>query len=191
MSTRAITVRLAVPDDLPAIVAISNWAAANTAANFAIEPETEQAWQQEWRETHEAFPWLVAVDDTGKVWGFAKASPWKGRCAYEWTAETTVYIAPDHHGQGVGTALYRKLIGILRDQGYRTVLGGITQPNPASVRLHEAMGYRRVALLERVGWKFDRWHDVGYWELHLEDGDGPPATIRPVSEVWVARSAER
>jgi len=191
VTTTGVHVRLALPDDLPAVVAISNWAAQHTAANFAIEPETEDMWQQEWRETHEAFPWLMAVDDAGKILGFAKASPWKGRCAYEWTAETTVYIAPDHHGRGVGTALYGTLIGILRDQGYRTVLGGITQPNPASVRLHEAMGYRRVALLERVGWKFDRWHDVGYWELHLQEGDGAPAAIRPVSEVWVARSTER
>ncbi len=184
MSTPTIIARLATPRDLPEVVTISNWAAAHTAANFAIEPETEHSWQRDWRQTHQAFPWLVAVNDTGAVVGFAKASPWKGRCAYEWTAETTVYSAPEHHGRGVGTALYGKLIGILRDQGYRTVLGGITQPNPASVRLHEALGFRRVALLERVGWKFDRWHDVGYWELDLQEGDGPPAAIRPVTEVF-------
>ncbi len=183
MSAPAVSIRLAIADDLPAIVVISNWAAAHTAANFAIEAETVDSWQQDWRQTQKTFPWLVAVDDAGVVVGFAKASPWKGRCAYEWTAETTVYIAPDHHGRGVGTALYGKLIGILRDQGYRTVLGGITQPNPASVRLHEAMGYRRVALLERVGWKFDRWHDVGYWELHLQQGNTPPSPIKAVTDL--------
>ena len=84
MTTTGVHVRLARPDDLPAVVAISNWAAQHTAANFAIEPETEEMWQQEWRETHEAFPWL-SVDDLGKILGFAKASPWNGRCAYEWT----------------------------------------------------------------------------------------------------------
>jgi phosphinothricin acetyltransferase len=56
-------------------------------------------------------------------------------------------------------------------------------PNPASVRLHEALGFRRVALLGQVGWKFGRWHDVGYWELRLRPDDAPPADIRPVAEV--------
>jgi phosphinothricin acetyltransferase len=130
------------------------------------------------------FPWLVAAGgEGGPVLGFAKAARWKGRCAYNWSAETTVYIHPDHHGRGLGTALYGRLIRILTAQGYRTLLGGITVPNPASVRLHESLGFRRVALLEQVGWKFDRWHDVGYWELLLQEGDGAPVAIRPVAEV--------
>ncbi len=173
-------VRLATASDLPAILDISNWAALNTAANFAIEPETLDTWQTDYDETHEMFPWLVAADDLGDVVAFAKAGPWKGRCAYGWTAETTVYVMPDSFGKGIGTALYTRLVETLRAQGYRTLLGGITQPNPASVRLHEALGFRRVALLEGVGWKFDRWHDVGYWQLDLVDGGNAPTTIKPV-----------
>ncbi len=176
-------IRLATSDDLPAILAISNWAAANTAANFAVEPETLASWQHDWRETHQRFPWFVTAGDDGAVVAFAKASPWKGRCAYLWTAETTVYVHPDHHGQGLGRALYQELVATLRAQGYRTLLGGITLPNPASVRLHESMGFVRVALLEKVGWKFGRWHDVGYWEAHLHDADNPPTDIKPVSDV--------
>jgi phosphinothricin acetyltransferase len=176
-------IRLATAEDLTGILAISNWAAENTAANFAIEPETLASWQRDWRETHEMFPWVVAAGDGSALIGFAKASPWKGRCAYNWTAETTVYVHPDHHGRGVGRALYQRLITILEAQGYRTLLGGITVPNPASVRLHEALGFRRVALLEGVGWKFSRWHDVGYWELQLQQDTAPPATIKPVVEV--------
>ena len=174
-------IRLATFDDLPGILQISNWAALNTAANFAVEPETLESWQDDWHETHEMFPWYVAVDETTKVVGFAKASPWKGRCAYLWTAETTVYVRPDRHGEGIGKALYRRLIDTLRAQGYHTLLGGITVPNPASVRLHESLGFRRVAMLERVGWKFGRWHDVGYWELRLRDGEAVPESITPVS----------
>jgi phosphinothricin acetyltransferase len=175
-------IRLATADDLPGILVISNWAAANTAANFAVEPETLEAWRRDFHDTHEMFPWLAAFDGDALV-GFAKASPWKGRCAYNWTAETTVYVHPGHHGHGVGTGLYRALISVLAAQGYRTLLGGITVPNPASVRLHEALGFRQVARLEQVGWKFDRWHDVGYWELRLRDDQTPPAAIRPVAEV--------
>jgi len=184
-------VRLATPSDLPAILAISNQAVLNTAANFAIEPETPDTWRADYDETHEMFPWLVA-DDAGQVVGFAKAGPWKGRCAYEWTAETTVYVMADQQGKRIGTALYARLVETLRAQGYRTLLGGITQPNAASVRLHEALGYRKVAMLEGVGWKFERWHDVGYWQLNLTDGRNAPPTIKPVREIdRVARPTER
>jgi len=182
--TRDTGIRLATADDLPCMLTISNWAALHTAANFAIEPETPDAWRADYHQTHEMFPWLVGTSDTGEVLGFARASPWKGRCAYAWTAETTVYVHPEHHGRGFGTKLYVRLVATLRAQGYRTVLGGITQPNPASVRLHESLGFRRVALLEQVGWKFDRWHDVGYWQLQLADDTDTPAPVRPVGDVF-------
>ena len=182
-------IRLASFDDLPGILAISNWAARHTAANFAVEPETLESWQQDWHDTHERYPWFVAADEDDRVIGFAKASPWKGRCAYEWTAETTVYVHPDHHGGGIGKTLYEKLLATCKAQGYHTLLGGITVPNPASVRLHEAIGFRRVALLEKVGWKFGTWHDVGYWEAVLEEERSAPESIKPVKEVMDLRAA--
>ncbi len=180
MNAHKTGIRLATANDLPGMLAISNWAALHTAANFAVEPETPDAWRADYDRTHEMFPWLVATGETGVVLAFARASPWKGRCAYAWTAETTVYVHPEHHGRGLGTTLYTTLVETLRAQGYRTLLGGITQPNPASVKLHESLGFRRVALLEQVGWKFDRWHDVGYWQLQLAGDTGTPATIRPL-----------
>ena len=224
------TIRLSEESDLPSILEISNWAALNTPANFAIEPETLESWQRDYRATRERHPWLVAVGvgdplslegegrgeggaqvvDTrsstrevagdkptarpspltpslggrgDQIVGFAKASPWKGRCAYLWSAEVTVYVHPARHGRGIGTALYARLIDILRAQGYRSLVGGITLPNAASVALHESFGFRRVALFEKIGWKFDRWHDVGYWELLLGDPAAAPGPIRPVREV--------
>jgi len=183
MDSGPMPIRLASAADLPAILEISNWAALNTPANFAVEPESLADWQRSWSETRERFPWLVAVEAGDRVVGFAKASSWKGRCAYHWTAETTVYVHPDHHGRGLGRALYARLIELLAAQGYRTLLGGITVPNEASVRLHESFGFRKVALLERVGWKFGQWHDVGYWELVLGEPSEAPKAIRPVSEL--------
>ncbi len=190
-TTTSIRIRPAERGDVPGILAISNWAALNTAANFAVEPETLESWQAEWDRSHGMFPWLVAVDPSGAVTGFAKAGPWKGRCAYNWTAETSIYVDPERHGQGIGTALYPPLIETMRAQGYRTLLAGITVPNPASVRLHERFGFRRVALLERVGWKFGRWHDVGYWELHLQEENEPPGVIRMVSEAQESDGATK
>jgi L-amino acid N-acyltransferase len=177
--------RLAVRDDIPAILAISNWAAAQTPANFAIEPETIQSWTETFDKTQAAYPWLVATDDRGTIIGFAKAGPHKGRCAYAYTAEVSVYIDPKHHGQGVGTSLYALLIPLLKAQGYVTLIAGITTPNSASERLHATFGFKHVGTFERVGWKFNRWHNVSYYEVLLNDGPAP-SRLLPVNQVWSA-----
>jgi len=177
-------IRSAQREDLAAILALSNHYASTTASNFAIEPETLEHWQASFDQTSDTHPWLVAMDDDDALLGFAKASPWKGRCAYKFAAEITVYVASDQQGRGIGRALYDKLFEILRAQGYRTLLGGITLPNGASVRLHEAMGMRRVALFEQIGWKFGKWHDVGYWLINLASETPPPeGRIRRVGDV--------
>jgi phosphinothricin acetyltransferase len=165
--------RFAEEHDISAILGISNWAALNTPANFAIEPEPLQDWVDSWRDTHQRYPWLVA-EDNGQLIGFAKASPHRGRCAYAYTAEVTVYVHPQHHARGIGKSLYQQLFPILKVQGYCTLLAGITQPNPASERLHASFGFRRIGVFERVGWKFGKWHDVGYWELIVHDGAPQP-----------------
>lgn len=179
-----MNVRLATIADIPAILAISNHYALTTAANFAIEPEPLEHWQRDFEATRAKYPWLVAVDEGGGIIGFAKASPWKGRCAYAYSAETTVYVAPGLHRRGVGRTLYSTLLHILEQQGYRTLLGGITLPNHASVGLHESLGFRKVAELERVGWKFGRWHNVGYWQKTFDDAAAPPSSIRSVDSVF-------
>jgi len=176
-------VELARRDDVPDMLAIANWAAAHTTANFATEPEPLSMWLSLWDETATRHPWLV-VRDGGRVLGFAKSSPHRARGAYAWTAEVTVYVHPDAHGRGVGTALYRRLIPMLRAQGYVTLLAGITQPNPASERLHASVGFERCATFHRAGWKDGAWRDVAYFELHLQPADHRPAPIRPVAEVW-------
>ena len=170
--------------DVPGILAISNWAAVHTAANFAIEPEPLEAWEAMFTEEADRFPWFVARDEDGTVGGFARAAPWKGRCAYEFACEISVYVDPAHHRQGLGRRLYEVLLRTLARQGYRRVLAGIALPNDASVRLHEAFGLEQVAQLRRVGWKFGQWHDVGYWEGDLgAHSDDPPTPIRPVADV--------
>ena len=160
-----------------------HWAAENTAANFATGPETLSEWSATFHETAERYPWLVARRE-GRVVGFAKASPHRARGAYRWTAEVSVYIHHELHGRGLGRALYDRLVPTLRAQGYVTLLAGITPPNPGSERLHAALGFVRCGTYHHAGWKFSRWHDVGYWELHLRRPDLPAETIVPVAEVW-------
>lgn len=192
----AVTVRLAERTDVPAILAISNHYVATSAANFAIEPESLESWQRAFDETSAMYPWLVAVGrlssplpppagGEGGVVGFAKASPWKGRCAYASSAEVTVYVHPEQHRRGIGRALYGRLLEILQAQGYHTLLAGITTPNPASERLHESFGFQCAGTFRGVGWKFDAWHDVAYWQRTFPSSHDAPSAIKPVGEVAI------
>jgi len=108
-----------------------------------------------------------AAEEDGVVTGYAYASAWKTRSAYRFSVESTVYVAADHCGRGIGTRLYRALIAALREQNVHYVTGGIALPNPASVALHERLGFRKNGHFSEVGFKFGRWVDVGYWELIL------------------------
>ncbi|MEX2962923.1 N-acetyltransferase family protein [Microbulbifer sp. TYP-18] len=111
-------------------------------------------------------PWIVAIENSA-VLGYAYAVKWKDRSAYRFAAEMTVYLAADAQGKGIGTSLYKELLTRLRDNDIQTVIGGVTLPNPASIALHEKVGMKKVAHFEKVGFKFNRWHDVGYWQLNF------------------------
>jgi len=111
-------------------------------------------------------PWLV-VECDGRVAGYAYAGPWKARSAYRHTVESTIYLAPAYTGRGLGPPLYRALVDALRACGTHTVIGGIALPNAASIALHEKAGFRPIGRFAEVGRKFDRWIDVGYWQLLL------------------------
>jgi len=123
-------------------------------------------------ETQEqGLPWYVAQDDGNKCLGYCYASKWKGRCAYRFSVEVTVYLHPSEAGNGIGTSLYKTLFDRLKSMDFHVAIGGIALPNPASVRLHEKFGMKKVAQFEEVGFKFGEWVDVGYWQGFLVDCD--------------------
>lgn len=170
MLTRPIVSGLVRPmaePDLPAVLDITNHYILHTAINFHTEPATLDGLAREWTATRDRYPWLVAAEGNTVI-GYAKATQWKPRAAYDPTAEVTVYIHPDHHRRGVGRALYESLFRELAQRGFVTLLAGITLPNDASIGLHESLGFRKAGVFPRVGRKFDRWHDVGYWVQHLD-----------------------
>jgi L-amino acid N-acyltransferase YncA len=112
------------------------------------------------------FPWYVAFERNSLI-GYACAKPWKPRTAYRFSAELTAYVAQEHIRKGVGSGLYRRLLPALERRGSHTALAGIALPNSASVTLHERFGFTKVAHLSQVGFKMQRWIDVGYWQLPL------------------------
>jgi L-amino acid N-acyltransferase YncA len=117
---------------------------------------------------------LIAEED-GEVLGYAYACRWAERPAYDWSVETSIYVAAGQQGNGVGRALYAGLFERLRAQGFRIAVAGITLPNPASIGLHESMGFEPIGALRDIGWKEDGWRDVGFWQLSLQPlGEGTP-----------------
>lgn len=111
-------------------------------------------------------PWLCAEVD-GALAGYAYAGHWRERSAYRFVAESTIYLSPSFTGLGIGKTLYRALIGELKSAGMHVVMGVIALPNPVSVALHEKLGFIKAAHFKEVGFKFNRWIDVGYWQLNL------------------------
>jgi phosphinothricin acetyltransferase len=148
-------------------------------ASFEADPPGPEEMAERIARTWETHPWLVAERD-GEVAGFAYGCPHRPRAAYRWAADASVYVAAAHQRAGVGRELYLDLFSRLRHQGIRTVCAGITLPNPASVGLHEAMGFRLVGVYRAIGFKFGAWHDVGWWQLELHPPGGePPAEPGP------------
>ena len=162
--TTAASIRLARPDDAGALLAIYAPIVLDTPISFELDPPSEAEFRQRITQVLEAKPWLVC-EAQGQVMGYAYATTFRTRPAYQWSVETSAYVHADHRGKGVGRALYTSLLGLLELQGYRRVLAGITLPNPASVALHESVGFRAVGVYRKVGYKFGAWHDVGWWQL--------------------------
>jgi phosphinothricin acetyltransferase len=174
-------IALARRADVERVLALSNAAAASGIANLAIEAEPLEQWLGAFDRDSAKYPWLVWRED-GRVLAFAKAGPHRARDAYAWTAEVSVYVEPSVHRRGIARKLYARLIPLLAEQGYFTLLAGISQPNEASVALHEALGFQQCATFTRAGFKWGGWRDVGYWELHVNRG--VPGPIKPVAECW-------
>ena len=112
----------------------------------------------------------------GQIIGSAYAHRIRERAAYDWAAELSIYLAPEAQGQGVGTALYQCLIDLLEQQRLRILYGCVTLPNEKSQKLHEKLGFSLVGVWHGSGWKFDGWHDVGWFEKRL-GGDGPAQPV--------------
>ena len=112
------------------------------------------------------FPWLV-YESEGRIKGYAYGGEWKSRSAYKYSLESSVYLKHDEFGKGIGTALYKELLEQLSARDFHAVIGGISLPNEMSIALHEKFGFKKIAQFNEVGYKFDKWIDVGYWELIL------------------------
>ncbi len=157
-------------DDAGALCAIYNHYIERTIITFEEQPLHPETFARRIRETTARYPWLVLEDD-GIVVGYAYASEWKSRSAFRYTVESSIYLHPQApRRKGYGRKLYGRLLSSLARQGYHRVIAAVTQPNDASMGLHECLGFTPAGYFHEVGYKFQRWIDVAYLELDLETG---------------------
>lgn len=193
------SLRQARPEDAAALSAIYAPSVTAAVASFELVAPTAEEMAERLARFTALSPWLVCEVD-GAVCGYAYASRHHERAAFQWALDSAVYVAASHHRRGIARALYTALFELLRLQGFYSVHAGITLPNPASVALHEALGFRAIGVYPRVGYKLGAWRDVGRWQLELRPRDrepapplGPAAAERAYPERWRAafESAER
>jgi phosphinothricin acetyltransferase len=159
--------RTATTADAAAIAGIYNHYVLHTIITFEEEAVSAEEMAKRITEVLSlGLPWFV-WEEGGRVLGYAYASRWKSRCAYRYSAESSIYLDKEATGRGLGTRLYVALIEALRARKIHSVIGGIALPNPASVGISEKLGFEKIGHFKEVGWKFEKWIDVGYWELIL------------------------
>jgi phosphinothricin acetyltransferase len=167
-SMAAVIVRRGEAGDLPRLTEIYNHYIINTPITFDIEPITVEQ-RRPWFEQHAGSGrhQLFVAEEEGRVLGYADTHQFRTKAAYDTSVESTVYLAPEATGRGIGTVLYATLFDAISNLGLRMALAGVTLPNDASLALHERFGFTPIGVMHDVGYKFGRFWDVGWYEKRL------------------------
>lgn len=166
MTASTVTTRSARREDAAALQAIYAPIVDATAISFEEVPPSVEEMAERIADTLERYPYLVAVEAERAV-GFAYASQHRSRAAYRWSVDVTGYVAESARRAGIGKLLYGALLSELAQGGFHAAFAGIALPNPASIALHESVGFEPVGVYREVGFKLGRWHDVGWWQRLL------------------------
>jgi phosphinothricin acetyltransferase len=178
-----VAIRLATTADAAAIAAIYGPYCTASRISFEVTaPDPEEMARRIAGEKPGYHPWFVA-EEAGTILGYAASSPFRTRPAYRWSVETGIYLAPGAQGRGIGQALLETMLATLERQGYVAVIGAIALPNPASVALHERLGFERVGAYRGTGFKQGEWLDVGLWQKDLAPRRERPSEPRPFAEI--------
>lgn len=184
-------IRAARAEDAPALLEIYRPYVEATAISFETSTPTPGEFEWRIRTTLQKYPWLVALDEDESPVGYAYASAFKGRAAYDWSVETSIYLRQDIRGRGLGRLLYEALERELARMGIRNLNACIActdRPDDpyltnGSVRFHERMGYRTVGTFHDCGFKLGRWYSMLWMEKMLGSHDAPPAPMIPFPQL--------
>ena len=152
--------------DTQQLLDIYNYYVINSVATFDDKALSIETFSEKITDINNNYPFIV-FEEYNKILGYAYGSKFRPKPAYNKTAESTVYVKQGEHGNQIGTLLYKELLTLLKKENYHVILGVLTLPNEASVKLHEKFGFKQVADLKQVGFKFGKWQDVGFWQLNL------------------------
>lgn len=175
-----LVIREARVTDSEALLEIYRPYVEDTTITFEYQVPTETVFAKRIIDTLARYPYLVA-EVAGEVLGYAYASVYKPREAYDWSCEVTVYVKKDGKARGIGSALYQRLEELLSKQGVCTLVACITAGNETSVAFHRKWGYRQVACFEQLGYKFGAWQDVLWFQKQLQSLPETPADFVPYS----------
>jgi L-amino acid N-acyltransferase YncA len=176
-----MNIRVAKTDDASSLLSIYAPYVKDTAVSFETDVPSLEEFKNRIEEGLEEYPWLVAeIND--EVVGYAYSSKHRSRCAYGWSVDSSVYVSTSYQRKGIAQKLYEKLFVILEEQGAVNVFAGIALPNDGSVSFHESIGFKKIGIYKNVGYKLNRWHDVGWWQKELLFVDRPKNMI-PFSKI--------
>lgn len=172
--------RIAVREDVPAMLAIYAPYVQNTAYSFEYTVPTVAEFERRLSCIGAAFPWLLCEDAaSGEVLGYAYAAPAFERAAYQWDADLSVYLSPAAHRRGIGRRFYALLEHILQEQGYCNLYALVSGVNATSRAFHTALGYELMTVMPATGYKFGQWHDMYWFHKRLRPLDDPGDAPRP------------
>lgn len=186
MDVQTARLRRAQVGDAAALLEIYRPYVERTAISFEFTAPDEAEFAARIAGISAQYPYLVC-ECGGRPVGYAYAHRHMDRAAYDWNVETTIYLAEDARGLGLGAPLYRALLAALRMQNIRAAYACITRSNGRSVRLHEKLGFETVGVFENAGYKAGRWHDVVWMRLALGDFPEQPGAVLPFSTLDTAQ----
>ena len=177
-----INIRLVKEVDATSVLQIYAPYVLSSAATFETEVPSIELFKDRIKTYSASSPWLVAEVE-GNVVGYAYASAHRGRSAYQWTQETTVYLNPAYQQRGIAKLLYEKLIELMTFMGFTKAIGVITLPNNASIGLHQSLGFKHIGKFKDIGFKFNQWHTTSWWTLDIQPRGYEPSPIKPISSL--------
>jgi L-amino acid N-acyltransferase YncA len=185
----SLVIRLARDEDAASLTSIYAPSVAERATSFELVPPDAVEMKRRIVTVLKGYPWLVCESSQGVV-GYSYATGHRERAAYRWSVDVGVYVRDDVQRQGIARTLYTRLFEVLALQGYRNAYAGVTLPNPPSLNLHKAMGFKEVGVYHQVGFKFGQWHDVAWLEKPLADHVLDPPEPVPLSTLFLSEKTK-
>lgn len=176
------SIRLISENDSREVLKIYKPYVINTIVSFEYEAPSPDEFLLRIQNNVSEYPWLVCLYGN-KIIGYAYASKHRYRTAYQWSCESTVYLLTEYHRKGIARILYKTLFCILKVQGYFNVYAGVSLPNEKSVGFHQSMGFKKVGIYKKTGYKFNKWHDVEWFQFQLQrhiDNPQIPKTMQSI-----------